>query len=214
MKQTTLFAIVLFTATMAFGADEKYEVKMGETIRMFETCSTFEDYQSLANRFRVIANAEPGEWLPLYYEAQCYVLMGFMGQLDTEQREAYLGKASADVDRMLEMAPDEAEVYVMKAFYHTGYLVIDPAQRAMSTTPLINAAIARALQLEPENPRARFLQLSNELGTANFFGSDTAPICEKARNLLASWDAYQLQSPIHPNWGKSETEGIVQSCGQ
>ena len=76
------------------------------------------------------------------------------------------------------------------------------------------AALARALQIEPDNPRARFLQISNELGTATFFGSDTAPICEKARKLLETWDTYQLQSPIHPGWGKSETQGIVDSCGQ
>ncbi len=181
---------------------------------MFATCNTTADFQELANRFHVIASAEPGEWLPLYNEAHCYILMSFMGQLEPELRDAYLEKASASIDRMLELAPDEAEPYVMKAFYHTGYLVVDPPQRAMSTTPLINAAIARALQLEPDNPRARFLQVSNELGTANFFGSDTAPICEKARKLLEAWDAYQLQSPIHPSWGKQETQGIVDNCGQ
>ncbi len=84
----------------------------------------------------------------------------------------------------------------------------------MSTTPLIHTAIARALAIEPNNPRALFLRISNEMGNASFFGSDTAPICEEAAELLESWDAYELKSPIHPNWGRSETEGIVRGCGQ
>ena len=214
MKRISLFAILALLASMATGQDQKYIEKMGESIQMFGSCSTPAEFQELANRFRVIANAEPDEWLPLYYEAHCYILMSFMGQSATELRDAYLDKASGSIERMLELAPGEAEVYVMKAFYHTGYLVIDPPQRAMSTTPQIQAALTRALQIEPDNPRARFLKISNELGTANFFGSDTAPICEKARKLLESWDAYQLRSPIHPGWGKAETRGIVDNCGQ
>jgi hypothetical protein len=214
MKRTSLFAILALMASITMGQNQKYMEKMGETIQMFGSCNTPSDFQELANRFHVIASAEPGEWLPLYYEAHCYILMSFMEQSGKELRDAYLDKASGSIEKMLELAPGEAEVYVMKAFYHTGYLVIDPPQRAMSTTPQIQAALSRALQIEPDNPRARFLQISNELGTASFFGSDTAPICEKARKLLETWDAYQLQSPIHPGWGKSETQGIVDSCGQ
>ena len=214
MKRTILYVSLVLMASIAMGQDQKYVEKMGETIQMFGSCNTPADFQELANRFRVIASMEPDEWLPLYYEAHCYILMSFMDGSGTELRDAYLDKASESIERMLELAPGEAEVYVMKAFYHTGYLVIDPPQRAMSTTPQIQAALARALQIEPDNPRARFLQISNELGTANFFGSDTAPICEKARKLLETWDAYQLKSTIHPSWGKSETQGIVYNCSQ
>jgi hypothetical protein len=79
---------------------------------------------------------------------------------------------------------------------------------------MINAALGKALNIEPNNPRAQFLLISNELGTARYFGSDIAPICEKARQLLQSWDDYPLKSPIYPNWGRNETEGIVSSCGE
>ncbi len=180
----------------------------------FASASSVEDFQDLANQFGVIAKVETEEWLPLYYEAHCYILMSFMGQLEASVQDSYLDKALASINKMVEIAPNEAEVYVMKAFYHTGYLVVDPPSRAMSTQALINSALARALSIEADNPRALFLGISNEMGTANFFGSDTAPICEKAIQLLESWDDYKLKSPIHPNWGKDETEGIVNSCGQ
>jgi hypothetical protein len=214
MKRMTLLLAAILTATVAMGQNEKYYQKMGETLGQFSSANSVEDFQDLANQFDVIGKVETGEWLPLYYEAQCYILMVFTGQLEVALQDSYLDKASASLDKMVEIAPNEAEVYVMKAFYNTAYLVVDPPGRAMSTTPLINAAISRALSIEADNPRAFFLSISNEMGTASYFGSDTAPICEKAVQLLESWDDYKLKSPIHPSWGKDETEGIVKGCGE
>jgi hypothetical protein len=214
MKKTTFFVCAMLIATVAMGGDEKYYQKMGETLSGFSTCSSVEDFQNLANRFRVIANVEKEEWLPLYYEAHCYILISFMGNLSAEEKDSYLDKASSLIESMTELAPNEAEVEVMKAFYYTGSLVVNPPQRAMATTPLIHAAIAKALALEPSNPRAIFLRISNEMGTASYFGEDTAPFCAQATELLQNWDSYTLKSPIHPSWGKGEVEGIVSSCGE
>ena len=214
MKKTTLFFAAICIASITMGQNKMYYQKMGEALDQFANCSSVVDYQNLANQFGVIAKVETEEWLPLYYEARCYILMGFTGQLEPAIQDSYLDKASASVDKMLDIAPDEAEVYVMKAFYYTGYLVVNPPARAMSTTPLIHAAIGNALEIEPANPRAKFLRISNEMGTAAFFGDDTTPFCEQATELLQNWDNYQLKSPIHPNWGKEETEGIVRGCGE
>jgi hypothetical protein len=212
MKRTTLVLCTLLVAAAAMGQNEQYYSKMGETLAQFGTSNSVGDFQNLANQFHVIAGVEKSEWLPLYYEAHCYVLMSFMDQQESSVRDGYLDRAGSLIDQMEEKAPDEAEVYVMKAFYHTGRLVIDPPGRAMNTSPLISAALGKALSIEPDNPRAQFLLISNELGTARYFGSDTAPICEKARHLLQSWDDYELKSPIYPSWGRNETEGIVSDC--
>jgi hypothetical protein len=214
MKKTALFIISMFITTLLMGGNEKYYKQMGETLNGFSTSTSVDDFQALANKFRVIANVEKEEWLPLYYEAQCYIMIGFMGDLSADERDTYLDKASSIIESMTELAPQEAEIHVLEAFYLTGYLVVNPPQRAMATTPLIHAAIARALDIEPNNPRAMFMRLSNEMGTAAYFGEDTGPFCVQATGLLQNWDAYELKSPIHPNWGKEEIEGIVNSCDQ
>jgi hypothetical protein len=214
MKKTTLFLCAMLIATVAMGGDDTYLQKMEETLGGFSSCSSVEDFQNLANRFRVIANVKKEEWLPLYYEAQCYIMISFRGDLSAEEKDNYLHKASSIIENMTDFAPQEAEIEVLKAFYFTGSLVVNPPQRAMETTPLIHAAIARALAMEPDNPRALFLRISNEMGTASYFGEDTGLFCEQARELLQNWDNYTLKSPIHPNWGKDEIEGIVNNCGQ
>ncbi len=214
MKKTTLFICTLLISTLVMGGNEKYVKKMGETLQGFSTCTTLEDYQELANRFQVIGKVETGEWLPLYYEAQCYILIGFMGQLSDEAKDSYLEEASSLIDKMKEKAPHEAEIEVLESFYLTGSLLVNPPQRSMSTTPLIHSAIGRALAIEPNNPRALAMRISNEFGMAQYFGSDTAPLCEQATILLENWDSYEIKSPIHPNWGKDQITGIVEGCGK
>jgi len=214
MKKAMLVLVSIFIALNVLGAGEKYFQKMGETLTGFSNCRTLEDYQMVANQFRTIANVETAEWLPVYYETQCYILMSFMDNSGAKARDVWLDQAEKSIKKMMDLAPQESEVYALEAMYHTGRLVINPSERAMTTTPLINAAIGRSLGLDAYNPRARFMRLSNDIGTARFFGSDTTPYCDDARELLEQWDSYKVKSPIHPSWGKGQVEEIINGCGE
>lgn len=214
MKKAVLFLVSVCISLSTMGADEKYYQKMGETLAGFNACNSIESYQGLANQFRTIANVETKEWLPLYYEAQCYILMSFMDNSGATNKDAWLDQAESSIKKMLELAPQESEVYALKSFYHTGRLVVNPPQRAQTTAPTIDAAINKSLSLDPNNPRAKYMRLSNEIGTANFFGNDTTPFCQDAKELLEKWDTYELKSPIHPSWGKAQVEEIVKGCGE
>lgn len=212
MKKLTLFIVAFCFALSSSMANEKYIQKMGETLEKLNKSSNIEEMQEVANTFRNIANVEKEEWLPLYYEAQCYILMSFMDR--SGAKDTYLDQAETYIEKMLEQVPEEAEAYVLQAFYHTGRLVVNPPERAMSTGPLVSQSLGKALSLDPGNPRALFIKLSNEIGTAQYFGTDTAPLCKQAQELLANWDSHELRSPIHPAWGKDQVEEIVRNCDQ
>ncbi len=214
MKRFTILLSAMLIASLVMGGNEMYYKKMGETLGQFTSCSTTEDFQNLANQFRVIGNVETEEWLPLYYETQCYILIGIMNELDVEGRDSFLDKALSSLEILIEKAPGEAEVYALQAFCYTAQMLINPAERSKTTSPLIYSAIGKALAFEPNNPRALFLRISNEMGTASFFGSDISAFCEQATDLLVSWDSYELRSPLHPQWGRQETEGLVKRCGR
>jgi len=199
MKKISLILIALCIVGSTTLANEKYLQKMGETLQKFKTANSIEELQKVANTFVTIARAETGEWLPLYYEAHCYIQMSFMDR--SGSRDRYLDQAETSINKLMELVPEEAEVYALQAFYHTGRLVINPAERAMTTAPLVSQSLGKALSLDPDNPRALFIKLSNEMGTAQYFGQDTAPLCEQARNLLENWDSHVPPSPIHPSWG-------------
>ncbi|MCD4770398.1 MAG: hypothetical protein K8R35_09550, partial [Bacteroidales bacterium] len=127
-KVVLLLATVSFAFTSMAGGPEFLQV-MGKTLAGYSECKTVDDYQGLANKFERIANVEKGEWLPLYYHAHCNVIMSFMEQSDMGKKDEYLDVAEISVNKMIEMVPDESEVYALKAFMLTARLVVDPMTR-------------------------------------------------------------------------------------
>jgi len=69
-----------------------------------------------------------------------------------------------------------------------------------------------ALGLDANNPRAKFIKLRNDMGSAQFFGKDPKELCPEANELLANWDTFKVKSPIYPAWGKDQVAQIVNEC--
>ena len=214
MKKTILFTAAILMANLLMAGNEKYYEQMGLTMQGFSDCRSVEDFQELANHFHIIAGVEQEEWLPLYYEVYCYILMTYVEGIPAEEKDLYLDQAQPVLEEMMALAPEDPEALTLQAFWYTCRMVIDPASRSRRLQPLIARSLSTALAIEPGHPRALFMRIANDMGTAAFFGTDTEPYCEEARELLANWDAYKLPSPIHPGWGRGEVEGIVRRCGQ
>jgi hypothetical protein len=213
MKTVTLIITAVIISATAFAGGIKYQKTMGQTLAGFAEAKTVEDYQELGNKFLRIAEAEKNEWLPYYYHAQCYILMSFDNGLKPEQKDEYLQVAQSSVDKLLELAPNESETYVMQGFLYTATLVVDPMTRGQKYSALSAQSVGRALGIEPENPRARYMQIANDMGTANFFGNDVGEICSRAQVLMDEWDDYKIKSRIHPQWGKSQLADVMKQCG-
>lgn len=185
---------------------------MGTPPAGYADCKTIEDYQDLASKFERIADAEKAEWLPLYYQAHCHIIMSFMEQSDMVKKDEYLDVAEISMNKMIEMVPDESEVYALQAFMLIARLVVDPMTRGQKYSILSGQAAGTAISMNPGNPRAKYVNISNEMGTAQFFGSDISKYCVQAKELLENWDGFKPASPIHPVWGKELVEKIVESC--
>ena len=188
-----------------------YYQKMGESLAQFAQCKTVEDFNTLSNQFMVIANVEKEEWLPLYYAAHCKIIMAFV-ETDKDKKDAYLDGTDKWFEQMEVLAPAESEISALKAMYYTAKLTVDPMTRGQEYSMLSNQAAGKALGLNAENPRAKYILLANKIGFAQFFGKDITVECGEAAELLKIWDEYTLESPLHPRWGKDRIVGIVKSC--
>ncbi|MGB5436400.1 MAG: hypothetical protein WBM98_10970, partial [Maribacter sp.] len=69
-----------------------------------------------------------------------------------------------------------------------------------------------ALQLAPENPRVVFSKAEWDMGTARYFGQDTAPFCKDIERSLELFAKFKPASPFHPNWGQDRAEELVENC--
>lgn len=212
MKTTLISLFFALTTVAAMSQKEAYYQAMGENLGGYAQCRSVEDFQALGNTFARIAETEKNEWLPAYYHAHCYIIMSFMEQADPKKKDAYLDVAEKSINRITEMAPGEADVFALQAMFYTARLVVNPMERGQQYGMLSGQAIGRAMGIDPTNPRARLIKLQNDMGTAQFYGKDVTEFCEQARTLVAGWDNFKPVSPLHPNWGKDQAEGIVKSC--
>jgi hypothetical protein len=212
MKTSMLILAGLISVTVAFAGGRNYQQIMGKTLGEFAQAQTVEDFRNAGSKFMMIANAEPEEWLPLYYHAHCYIMMSFVERANPEKRDDYLDEAAISVEKLVRLAPEESEVFVMQGLLYSARLMIDPMNRGQQYSALSAQSIGRALGIEPENPRARYMQIANEMGTAQFFGSDISSSCAKAQKLFEDWDNYQARSAIHPRWGKEQVADALQQC--
>jgi len=212
MKTILISIAFLFTSLSGMTQSKQYYAAMGEALVQYANCKSVSDFQALGNRFGLIADAEKTEWLPLYYQAHCYIIMSFMEPTDAKKKDEYLDVAEKAIEKMLALAPNESEAYTLQGFCYTARLVVNPMERGQKYSMLSGQSLGKALALDPNNPRAKVLKLQNEMGAAKFFGKDPAEYCGQAIELYAKWDDYKPKSPLYPVWGKSQAERVVQEC--
>ncbi len=212
MKNTILSIAFILLALTGKSQSKEFAGAMGEALSQYATCKSVADFQTLGNRFGLIANAEKAEWLPLYYQAHCYIIMSFMEPNDAAKKDSYLDVAEKSLTKMIELAPKEPEVYALQSMFYSARLIVSPMERGQKFGALSAQAVGMALGLDPGNPRAKFIKLRNDMGSAQFFGKDPKEYCPQASELLASWDSYKIKSPLYPSWGKDQVAGIVEEC--
>jgi len=212
MKNTILSIAIILSALTGKSQSKEFSSAMGEAMGQYATCQSVADFQALGNRFGLIANAEKTEWLPLYYQAHCYIIMSFMEPTDAAKKDSYLDVAEKSFTKMIELAPKESEVYALQSMFYSARLVVSPMERGQKYSALSAQAVGMALGLESNNPRAKFIKLRNDMGSAQFFGKDPKEYCPQASELLASWDNYKVKSPLYPSWGKDQVAEIVTGC--
>jgi len=208
---TLLMATVISLTAFATNSDA-YKKAMGKALAEMQKSSSIEELTNTANQFQRIAKAADQEWLPLYYHAQCYVLMGFNTNKEVDERDGYLDLAQNSIDDALKLAPNQSELFALQSMLHTARLVIDPMSRGQKMMAASGKAIGQSLAINPKNPRAQYLLLSNEVGQAQFFGKDPLEYCERIHALQANWDDLNVSPEFYPKWGKEEIVSMANNC--
>jgi hypothetical protein len=209
-KSILLLALFIVIGTEVQAGGEKFQRKMGETLQMMGQARDAEGFQAAGNQFLVIAKAEKSEWLPYYYHAYCYIIANFTVPGQQEEQDRLLDEADASIQELMKNHGDNVEVHALNSFYLMARLAVNPQERGQQYSMLTQMAVGKGMAIDAKNPRLRYVKLSTDIGTAGFFGQDTAPYCESANALLSDWDNFAVASPLHPSWGKDLVEGLIQ----
>lgn len=205
MKKTFTI-LVLLVSTLNFAQDQ-YAQGMQKAFQLWGEGKTTE----ASNLFERISNAEIDNWLPYYYVAQINTIISF-GEKDKKKLTQQLEKAQEFIDLAKAISPDNAEILVQQAMTHTAWIAFDGATYGMTLSAKVVAAYAQAAQLAPDNPRVVFSKAEWDMGSAAYFGQDTAPYCKDVERSLELFDTFKPESDFHPSWGKDRAEAISENC--
>jgi len=207
MKRLVL-AIGFSLLSVAAFAQSAYEKAMTEKIAKVENHNSTDEFTSLANDFDRIGTKEIKEWLPFYYagfatiqKGRILMQSGQTTELDAvaEQAEKYIAKAEA-------VSPDNAELFILKKMTSGLRMMADPMSRYMQEAPIAQQVLAKAQQLDPENPRITVLQAEDAYFTPEQFGGSKAKGLELFTKAIAQYGTYKPKTALSPNWGKAEAE--------
>lgn len=210
MKKLVVIVILFIVATGLSATN--YKETMQKSIQQLYSSKSVQDYISAANQFDRIAKMEKQEWLPLYYAAHAYIIACHF-QPEAEKKDAYLDEAQKFLDTAFEITQDESELHFMQGFLYPTRMAIDPMTRGNMYFADMEKSLAKALELNPDNPRVYHLRALMTLNMPESFGGGVANALPLFKKAQEKFKIFKPKSDIHPNWGAeynaSELKGSV-----
>ncbi|MBS1745306.1 MAG: hypothetical protein JST21_03960 [Bacteroidetes bacterium] len=225
MKHLLLAATVLISIS-AFSQSDKYESAMKQALQQYDSAKSMADLESIAAKFQRIGDAEKTQWLPYYWSGLALTRTGWMyfpndkgvTAVKTDNLsstiDALSGRINALEDKADALATDDdakSEILLIRNMAYTQQMIIDPQTRYMTYGMQAGTALDKAMDLNPNNPRAYYLKGSSLFGTPEQFGGGKAaakPMFEKAVELGKA----EQQKPLMPHWGLELSEQMLAAC--
>lgn len=161
--------------------------------------------------FERIAVVEKDNWLPNYYVALVNTTAAFQTKAP-EVSMALLHKAQEKLVVISDGQENNVELLVLQAMIHTAHIARGPMINGQKLSGTVMQFYGQAQAIAPNNPRVILNKAQFEMGTAQFFGTDTASICAEIEQSLELFDTFKPETPFHPNWGKEQAQQALKSC--
>jgi tetratricopeptide (TPR) repeat protein len=206
----TIVLTFVFASGLLAQNKSEYKQAMGAALAEMPTITDNKVYLDLANKFQRIAENEPSEWLPAYYNGLCTAIYSFV-EKDKAKVDPLLDQAQLMVDKALKTNAKESEIWILQGMLYQARIMVDPMTRGQLYIQKANESFAKAEVLNPENPRVYYLQGQSLMNTPAMYGGgkDIAkPLFQKAHDKFLS---FKPADAFSPNWGKEPNEQILKT---
>lgn len=214
-KLLTCFSVFLLTISISIAQDSPYQQAMKKEISVLIEADSLTQFRQSANAFVRIAEMNPTEWQPLYYQSLAYTYQGLHKTLTLSKKDEALAIASALAKKAEELSPENTEIITLQGFILMAEVSADPSGRGQSLSGQVISAYRKALAIDANNPRALVLMAQMEYGMAQFLGNETEKACKLARQsqaIFAGQNEETLKAAILPTWGKNLANKLVSAC--
>ncbi len=202
-----LITVLFVIASSLINGQTNFEKGMQKAFDLWQE----NKWEAAENMFERIANAEPEEWLPNYYIAQMNSLKSWNVK-DEKVLKSQLDKAQKHLDIAFEKSKDNAEIIILQAQVYTNWVAYDGATYGMKYAGKITELYNKAFELSPKNPRAAFCRAEWQMGSAKYFGKDTAPYCVEIEKSIELFANFKPETKFSPNWGEKRAKQVSADC--
>ena len=70
----------------------------------------------------------------------------------------------------------------------------------------------KAMILAPNNPRVVYSKAEFEIGAAQYWGTDTKPMCEALAKSIELFANFKPETPFSPKWGLDRAQEALKNC--
>jgi len=207
MKNIILITIIITITCITLNAQSKYEQGMQKAFSLWEEGKSMEAVALLER----IAQAESDNWIPVYHAANILITSSFEIK-DLSKRESTLEKAKSLVQIAHDRSSENSEITTLEGMLLTGYLAMDPATYGMTYSAKIPVLHQKAVEQNPDNPRAYSNMIEYEMGAAQFFGQDVKTICEKMKEIIPKFKNQKIEEAYAPSYGIERAQQIIDNC--
>jgi hypothetical protein len=212
MKKLLIVAALLSLSFLSFSQSEKYVAAMKKNLAAIDTSFINPvNLLVLANNFERIATAEKNQWLPYYYAAFCQVNYGFM-EKNKDKVDVIADKATDYINKADSLMPNNSEISCIKSMIASCHMMVNPMQRYQEYGEESNGNMEKAMQQDPTNPRPYYLKGQGLKYTPEQFGGGCKTAKPELQTALDKYAAFKPASELHPDWGKTQVEGLIKSC--
>lgn len=199
--KTSIIILAMILLSVFGKANDVYQKAMSQSIDKLFQSQTIQDYVDVANQFERISSIEKQEWLPFYYASFSYIMISFH-EADNTKKDQYLDQAQKYLDQAMAIEPNESELYMLQGFLYPSRINIDPINRGMAYMGKMNAALDKALTLNPDNPRVYYLRATMTYHMPEAYGGGAVKALPLFQTAAEKFMIFKPKTKLSPNWGK------------
>ena len=184
MKHLLLTATIIISVA-AHAQSDKYMAAMKQNLSMYDSAKSVSAIENLSATFIRIGDAEKTQWLPYYWAALTLASEGWKyfpqttgaAELKVSDLSGTVTSLASRINSLADkadaLATDDSaksEIFTVRNMIATQQMLVDPQSRYMTFGAEAASDLQKAQTLNPNNPRAFYLQGMSLYSTPEQYG--------------------------------------------
>jgi hypothetical protein len=189
-------SLTLTLSSLAFAQSEKQFIKL---IHEIDSARGINDFQRLNSGFEKHLKANPAQWQAYYYSALTNILMAF--ESTGPEITSLCNKADASIKKADSLSPANSELMVLRSMSAAAMINADRKKNGIKYGTQANKYADKAIQLNPENPRAYLLKAKAQMHVPVKMGGGVKSAQKYYEKSIEKFKNRKAQNAIDPAWG-------------